>query len=169
MTPPKWVAFNVAAREGERRADDRNVMSYLRGAWAQHSGEGREVLAQFLRPDTTWSALAETYRNGEGRAVTLAQLLWVRGKAAALAEVKRVYLVLQDELDLGALEFFARSDFDRRRFKHDLPQALVTDEFSAYQERFRSLLGIDSERALRLLHKTQSAKNMGDLDTFLRD
>jgi uncharacterized protein YPO0396 len=31
------------------------------------------------------------------------------------------------------------------------------------------LLGIDSERALRLLHKTQSAKNLGDLNVFLRD
>src|SRR3546814_17487252 len=42
-------------------------------------------------------------------------------------------------------------------------------EFSAYQERFRRLLGIENERALRLLHKTQSAKNLGDLNVFLRD
>ncbi|MBN0624619.1 hypothetical protein JTM26_36545, partial [Pseudomonas aeruginosa] len=27
----------------------------------------------------------------------------------------------------------------------------------------------ESEMALRLLHKTQSAKNLGDLNTFLRD
>ncbi|HEX7643082.1 MAG TPA: SbcC/MukB-like Walker B domain-containing protein [Burkholderiaceae bacterium] len=31
------------------------------------------------------------------------------------------------------------------------------------------MLGIDNERALRLLHKTQSAKNLGDLNVFLRD
>ncbi len=34
LTPPKWVAFNVAAREGERKGEDRNLMSYLRGAWS---------------------------------------------------------------------------------------------------------------------------------------
>lgn len=36
-------------------------------------------------------------------------------------------------------------------------------------ERFCRLFGIDNELALRLLHKTQSAKNLGDLNTFLRD
>lgn len=169
LTPPKWVDFNVAARENERQGKDRNRLTYLRGAWAQQSGEGREVVAQVLRPDTTWSAIAETYANGEGRVVVLAQLLWVRGKTSQAADVQQVYLVLQQPLDLGALEFFPRSDFDVRRFKHDLPQAFVAREFSAYQERFRGLLGIASERALRLLHKTQSAKNLGDLNTFLRD
>jgi uncharacterized protein YPO0396 len=169
LTPPKWVDFNVAARENERQGKDRNLLTYLRGAWAQQSGEGREVVAQVLRPDTTWSAIAETYRNGEGRLVVLAQVLWVRGKSNQAADVQRLYLVLQEPLELAALEFFPRSDFDVRRFKHDLPQAFLAREFSAYQERFRGLLGIASERALRLLHKTQSAKNLGDLNTFLRD
>lgn len=169
LTPPKWVDFNVAARENDRQGKDRNRLTYLRGAWAQQSGEGREVVVQVLRPDTTWSAIAETYRNGEGRVVVLAQVLWVRGKTSQAADVQQVYLVLQQPLDLAALEFFPRSDFDVRRFKHDLPQAFVAREFSAYQERFRGLLGIASERALRLLHKTQSAKNLGDLNAFLRD
>src|SRR5206468_1701200 len=80
-----------------------------------------------------------------------------------------LYLVLEREFDVQELEFFARAEFDVRRFKHDLPDAKVHPEFSAYQERFRRLLGIDNERALRLLHKTQSAKNLGDLNVFLRD
>ena len=169
LTPPKWVDFNVAARENERQGKDRSLLTYVRGAWAQQSGEGREVVSQFLRPDTTWTAIAETYRNGEGRVVVLAQVLWVRGKSALAADVQRVYLVLGEPLDITALEFFPRHDFDVRRFKHDLPRAYMTREFSAYQERFRGQLGIASERALRLLHKTQSAKNLGDLNTFLRD
>lgn len=168
-TPPKWVDFNVAARENERQGRDRSLLTYVRGAWAQQSSEAREVVAQFLRAETTWSALAETYANGEGRIVVLAQLLWVKGKSALAADVQRVYLVQGEALELPALEFFAQHDFDVRRFKQALPQAYVTREFSAYQERFRSLLGIASERALRLLHKTQSAKNLGDLNTFLRD
>jgi uncharacterized protein YPO0396 len=163
------VDYNVAARESERQGKDRNLMTYLRGTWAQQSGEGREIVSQVLRADTTWTALAETYRNGEGRVVVLAQLLWVRGKSNHVADVQRLYLVLTEELDLTTLAFFPRSDFDLRRFKHELPQAFVAREFSAYQERFRSLLGIASERALRLLHKTQSAKNLGDLNAFLRD
>ena len=169
LTPPKWVDFNVAARESERQGKDRSLLTYVRGAWAQQSGEGREVVSQVLRPDTTWTAIAETYANGEGRVVVLAQVLWVRGKSALAADVQRLYLVVTEPLDITTLEFFPRHDFDVRRFKHDLPRAYVTREFSAYQERFRGQLGIASERALRLLHKTQSAKNLGDLNTFLRD
>lgn len=169
MTPPKWVDFNVAAREAEKRSKDRNLLTYVRGAWAQQTTDAGEYASQFLRADTTWSAVAETYRDGTGRVVVLAQVLWVRGKSTSLSDVKRLYLVLERELDLQELQFFPEHDFDVRRFKFDLPDAFVRDEFSAYQERFRRLLGIESERALRLLHKTQAAKNLGDLNEFMRD
>lgn len=169
LTPPKWVDFNVAAREAERHGKDRNAMTYVRGAWAQQTGDDGEYASQYLRSDTTWSVIAETYRNGRGRWVVLAQVLWVRGKSTAATDVKKLYLVLQREFEIHELEFFPKNEFDVRRFKHDLPDAFINPEFSVYQERFRNLLGIDNERALRLLHKTQSAKNLGDLNVFLRD
>ena len=169
LTPPKWVDFNVAAREAERHGRDRSVMTYLRGAWAQQTGDSGEYVSQYLRSGTTWSAIAETYRDDLGRIVVLAQILWVKGNSTASGDAKRVYLTIEREFDVQELEFFAKSEFDTRRFKHDLPDAKVHTEFSAYQERFRRLLGIDNERALRLLHKTQSAKNLGDLNVFLRD
>lgn len=169
MTPPKWVDFNVAAREAERHGKDRNIITYIRGAWSQQTGDSGEYVSQYLRPETTWSAIAETYRNRAGRVVVLAQVHWVRGKSTATRDAKKLFLVLQREFDVRELDFFPASDFEVRRFKFDLPDAFVRDEFSAYQERFRYLLGIDNERALRLLHKTQSAKNLGDLNTFLRD
>ena len=169
LTPPKWVDFNVAAREAERHGRDRSALSYVRGAWARQTSDGGEHATQYLRQGTTWSALAETYRDASGRVVVLAQLLWVRGNAAQNTDVKRLYLVLQRELPLRELEQFAAKDFDVRRLKQALPDAFVQGEFTPYQERFRALLGIDNERALRLLHKTQSAKNLGDLNVFLRD
>ena len=168
-TPPRWVDFNVAAREGDRRGKDRNLVTYLRGAWAQQTTDGGEYASRFLRPDTTWSAIAETYRDAAGHVVVLAKVIWIRGKSTSPTDLKRLYLVLERDFDLRELRFFAERDFDVRRFKVDLPDAFVRDEFSAYQERFRRLLGIDSERALRLLHKTQAAKNLGDLNEFMRD
>lgn len=169
MTPPRWVDFNVAAREAERHGRDRNVMTYVRGAWAQQTGDDGGYVSQYLRSGSTWSAIAETYRNDQGRVVVLAQVLWVKGNSTAPGDARRLYLTLEREFEIRELEFFAKSEFDARRFKHDLPDARVHTEFSAYQERFRRLLGIDNERALRLLHKTQSAKNLGDLNVFLRD
>ncbi|MBK0415825.1 ATP-binding protein [Chromobacterium haemolyticum] len=169
LTPPKWVDFNVAARQDERHGKDRNLITYIRGAWSQQTGDSGEYVSQYLRSDTTWSAIAETYRDGTGRVVVLAQVFWVRGKSTAAGDVHKRYLVLQREFDVRELQFFADHNFDVRRFKFDLPDAMVKEEFSGYQERFRQLLDIDNERALRLLHKTQSAKNLGDLNTFLRD
>jgi uncharacterized protein YPO0396 len=169
MTPPKWVDFNVAAREAERNGKDRSIMTYIRGAWAQQTGENGEYASQYLRTGTTWSAISETYQNQQGRCVVLAQVLWVKGSSTTSTDAKRLHLLLDRPFDVSELEFFAKSEFDVRRFKHDLPDATVCHEFSVYQEKFRHLLGIDNERALRLLHKTQSAKNLGDLNVFLRD
>lgn len=168
-TPPKWVSFNAAAREGERQSKDRTLLSYVRGAYAQQTASGGEVGTRFLREDTTWTVIAQTYRDGKGNVVVLAQVLWIRGKSVSNGDVKRVYLVLEKEFDVRELQFFAKHDFDVRRFKSELPDVFAATEFSAYQERFRRLLGIDTERALRLLHKTQSAKTLGDLDTFMRE
>ena len=161
--------FNVAAREADRHGKDRNVVTYVRGAWAQQTGDGGEYVSQYLRSDTTWSAIAETYRNRQGKYVVLGQLLWIRGKSTATTDVKKSYLILERVFDVREFEFFPKSDFEVRKIRPSLPDAFVRDEFSAYQERFRRLLGIDNEMALRLLHKTQSAKNLGDLNTFLRD
>ena len=169
MTPPKWVDFNVAAREAERSGKDRSIMTYIRGAWAQQTGENGEYASQYLRTGTTWSAITETYGNQQGRCVVLAQVLWVKGNSTTSSDAKRIYLILDRPFEISELEFFAKSEFDVRRFKQDLSDATVCQEFSVYQEKFRHLLGIDNERALRLLHKTQSAKNLGDLNVFLRD
>src|SRR3546814_2396116 len=70
-----------------------------------------------------------------GRVVVLAQVLWVKGNSTASGDAKRVYLTLEREFDVQELEFFAKNEFDARRFKHDLPDAKVHTEFSAYQER----------------------------------
>lgn len=167
--PPGGVAFNAAAREGERKGRDRNFATYIRGAWAQQTTDSGEHAAQYLRPDTTWSAIAETYRNDVGAVVAIAQVLWIRGKGSSSSDVKKVYLVIEREFDLRELKFFAENDYDVRRFKFDLKDAFVREEFSAYQERFRRLLGIKSERALKLLHRTQVSKNLGDINDFMRD
>lgn len=169
LTPPKWLDFNVAARETDRRGKDRSAMTYVRGAWAEQTGDSGEFVSQYLRTGTTWSAIAETYHHGSGKCVVLAQVLWVRGNSNINNDVKKQFIVLEREFDVRELQFFAASNFEVRRLKRELPDAYITDEFSTYQERFRRLLGIDNERALRLLHKTQSAKNLGDLNLFLRD
>jgi uncharacterized protein YPO0396 len=168
LTPPKWLDFNAAAGEsGKERF--RNIISYVRGAWSNNTGDSGEQVTRYVRTGTTWSVIAETYANGHGVVVVLAQIFFVKGSSNANGDVKKLYLVLDHPFDVKELKFFADSEFDVRKLKHGLADAHIKEEFSAYQTVFRERLGIGSERALRLLHKTQSAKHLGDLPVFLRD
>ncbi|MCB1752704.1 MAG: ATP-binding protein [Gammaproteobacteria bacterium] len=170
LVPPRWVDFNAAAREAERTGRDRNLVSYIRGAWAEQKDDASgEIATRYLRPGTTWSALALTYRNVSGQHVVLVQLMWLRGNANGPGDVKRHFLILERPFELNELEVFGQSNLDVRKLKQSFMDAFHHSEFSAYGERFRRLLGIESDMALRLLHKTQSAKNLGDLNAFLRD
>lgn len=170
LVPPRWLDFNAAAREMARSGHDRNVLSYVRGAWSeQKDNDSGEIATRYLRTGTTWSALALRYENPSGRVVVLVQIFWLRGNSNSNTDVRRVYLISEGDFDLRALQSFAESNFDLRKLKQTFSQAFIREEFSAYAERFRHLLGIESEMALRLLHKTQSAKNLGDLNVFLRD
>lgn len=168
LTPPKWLSFNVVARESESR-QDRNLCTYVRGVWGEQTGSAGEISDQHLRPGPTWSAIAETYQNGDGIVVTMLHVYWIRTASTSTRDVGKRFLVADRTLDLSELKFFPESRYNARRFKTDLPGVFDTDVFSEYQERFRSRLGIHSEHALKLLHKTQSAKNLGGLTDFLRD
>lgn len=167
LVPPRWIDFNAAAREGERSGRDRSLVSYVRGAWAeQQDDDSGEIATQYLRPGTTWSGLALSYTTEAGRHVVLVQLFWIRGKSTSRDDLRRYFLIFERPFDLREIQDFR---LDVRKLKQQLPDAFAREDFSPYSERFRRVLGIDNELALRLLHKTQSAKNLGDLNTFLRE
>lgn len=168
LTPPRMVNFNVAARESEQKAD-RTVLTYVRGVWGEQTEASGEIAAQQLRKGSQWSAIMESYENAKGTVVSLIHLYWIRGQSNSTRDVGKRFIVADRAFDLKELKFFNESDFDVRRLKRDLAGATVFDGFPQYQERMRSRLGIDTEHALKLLHKTQSAKNLGGLTQFLRD
>lgn len=166
LVPGKWLHFNAAAQEADGRGRDRNLVTYIRGAWAaQKDGGSGEVATRYLRVGTTWSAIALTFRHTDGRVVCLVQLFWIRGNANGNADVRRHFMVLERPFDITELNDF---DLDLKKLKRDLDGAYHFNQFSGYCGRFMRLLDIDNELTLRLLHKTQSAKNLGDLNTFLR-
>lgn len=167
LVPPKWIDFNAAARDAARRGSDRNWVSYVRGAWAEQKEDSSgEIVTRYLRKGPTWSALAVTYRSALDRTVTLVELLWIRGSSTTVADLKRHYAIFDRAFDLRELKDF---DLNVRRLKQSHSDGAFFENFEPYRERFGRALGIEKELALRLLHKTQSAKNLGDLNTFLRD
>lgn len=168
LTPPSIVDFNAAAREAERSGRDRSLVSYVRGAWAdQQDSASGEIATQYLRKGATWTALVLEYANAHGQTVSLIRLFWIAGSGNAAADVRRHYMVAPRRFDVATeLDGF---DLDLRKLKARLGDEVAHfDGFAGYAERFRHALGIGNEMALRLLHKTQSAKNLGDLNAFLR-
>jgi uncharacterized protein YPO0396 len=167
--PPQKVRFNAAAEEGERAGRDRTLMSYVRGAWAERGEEGsQETAKQFLRPDATWSAISLEFRNELGRVVTLVRVLWIKG-AGTSAKLHKHFMVVEGEFDLAELKEF---DGERRSLKQPIDRPGVRhhdDQFAAYQEHWCRIFGIDDPSVLDLLHKAQSTKSLGDLNSFLRE
>ena len=170
IVPPTKVHFNAAAEEGERGGRDRSLMSYVRGAWADKGDEeSRDVAKQFLRPEGTWSAIALSYANRLGRTLTLVRLFWVTS-ASVTANINRHFMVVEGPFDLAReLKDF---DGDRRKLRQRLDRPGIRhheDSFASYQEHWCRVMGIEDASALELLHRTQSTKSLGDLNSFLRE
>ncbi|AEG43890.1 ATP-binding protein [Isoptericola variabilis] len=175
LTPRGKTRFNAAAADGTTRSGDRTVLSYVRGAWrrATDSDTG-EIATEYLRPGATWSGILLRYADGTRRTdgsantLTLVKLFHVKRGASSPADVHDVHIVSPVPLGLLDLEEFARSGLDVRALKRHLPDAHVDPEHSRFVARFSRALGITGDRAILLLHKTQSAKNLGSLDDLFR-
>lgn len=167
LVPPRAVQFNAAARDTEKNKRDRSLLSYVRGAYSEQTVEETgEIATQYLRPDSTWSALSLTYANGRGQVVSLLQLYIIKGTSSQTEDIRKHFFVLDRHLDLKDLDGF---DGDVRKLRQKLVDAHYFPDFRSYSEKFCWALGIDNESTLTLLHKTQSAKHLGDLNLFLRE
>ncbi len=169
MAPPN-SEFNAAARGNDKVTRDRTLLTYIRGAWATNESEEGIIAAQYLRADSTLSAVAEVYANGTGQTLTLVGMWWIKGKSTLAKDVRSCFMVVERLFSLKDLSFFMQADYNLRSFAKNLPDlAPPFDTHSPFRERFKARLGIDHDLALRLLHRTQSSKNLGDINAFMRD
>lgn len=167
--------YNAAAREGEQRRGDRSILTYVRGAWStktESEGLGSQrVKTQYLRQGATFSAIALTFSDRTGDQKQLMLVAAIKKSANEETGVNRRYYVLDGEYRFQAKDFegFAHSGFDWRWLKGRLPAGRVFERFAAYSDAFCELFSIRDKTALKLLAKAQSAKNLGDLNSFLRN
>ncbi|MEU4386938.1 ATP-binding protein [Promicromonospora sp. NPDC023805] len=172
LTPPEHLRFNVAAAgtgATEREAGDRDVVSYVRGAWRHRTDESTgEVVADHLRSGATWSGILLHYSNGTDApdsAVTLVRLFHLtRGSSAP----SMLHVVVREDVGLLEFERYVRSGPDVGGVTGAWPTATVSERHGPFAAAFTQALGIGSEQALVLLHRTQSAKNLGSLDDLFR-
>lgn len=168
LLTPGRINFNAAARQGEKRSD-RSFMSYIRGAWSSEQDSDGKAATKFLRQGSTWSAVALTYESNLKSKVTLLFVGYVRGVSREEQAVHRNYFVIPADFALESIADFAASDFNVRLIKKVATESQLFRTFGPYFDCFSRYFGISDEKVLLLLHKAQSAKNMGDVNLFFRE
>ena len=170
LMPVGGVKFNAAAQETTSGAG-RNLVSYIRGAWRREADADTDALtASYLRTGATWSAVALTYRTGDDTPpATLIKLMHLARAANTNSDVSVLHLIVDADIDLTEFEPFVGRGIDTRAIRKRWPDATVNPGYAPFARAFRTRLGISSEAAQRLLHRTLSAKSLGSLDQLLRD
>lgn len=171
LTPDRWLRLNAAAQDGTSRQSDRTLMSYVRGAWTKEADERADkATTTFLRPRATWSGILLRYENLVDEPVTLVRLFHAPGTRTENTALKDARLFVRGELELLSLKPHVENGIDARRMTAALPSALITTsgKHGRFHERVTRQFGFRGDTTLQLLHKTQSAKNLGTLDALFR-
>ena len=170
LVPGKWLDLNAAARDLTAKGRDRTLLSYVRGAWSRNADEtSGELATKHLRPGATWSAVGLSYSNAAGIETTLVRVFWAARGVNNVDGITKVSMIIEGAFDLRELEDVISGGLTLRAVKSRLSPLFAATDFSAFADKFTRRLGISGERALRLLHKTQSTKGLANLDTLLRD
>lgn len=76
MVQPRWLAFNAAAQQSGQGDRSRDILSYVRGAHRRDVDESTgQVTTTYLRTGATWSGIALTFDDADGRTVSLLRLM----------------------------------------------------------------------------------------------
>ena len=172
LTPPRTLQFNAAASDAgpARSKYRRTVASYVRGAWAMHYDQATgEFSQEVLRDRSTLSVLTLRFSDGRGGTVQLSRLLLLHAGHSADSDVKSLYVIARQALDVADLRPFVSTQIEGKALAAAFPGTETYRQFREYRAAFCQLLGIPDEKALGLLHKIQSAKELGDVNALLRD
>ncbi|MFF1876525.1 ATP-binding protein [Leifsonia sp. NPDC058230] len=180
MMPPN-VPFNGASNDSgggrARSADQRNLLSYLRGKLDDTLDEG-EVVDDVMRGqgEPTWGAVAMTFVSDAGERFTAMRAYFVPARASRTAEISMRMMVINDAFDLRELEAFARigeNHFPPRELKAAWPEIRTFDSYSSFAQALYVKLGIgtggDGTNALRLLARIQASEDIPTVDRLYKE
>lgn len=185
LVPSDRVDFNAAAQQNMKRGQGRNLVSYIRGAWRRRENpETGAIESTYLRPKATYSVVALTYDNGvpagetsmksgdsktAHESYTLTAFFYLRAGENSAPDVTRMYGIMPGERNLSDMHRYLSSGIDVKALKRDFPDATFSKRHRVVSVKFRKALGMASEEAQLLLHRTQSAKSLASLDQLFRD
>ncbi|MGO1319096.1 MAG: ATP-binding protein [Galactobacter sp.] len=176
MMPPT-VPFNGASNDATqgraRGADQRNVLSYLRGL-RDTAHDGEKLTEQVMRgaDAPTWGAIAVTFTDEMHRVLTVARVYLAPASARRSTEVLMRMFTVPAALDLRSLEAFADKRFDPRSLRAAFDGMATYDTASRFLDAVTTRLGIGAgdggEKALRLLARIQAGQQVRTVDSLYK-
>lgn len=173
LVPQSKIRYNAAAQQDTTRDRGRSRVSYIRGAWRRSEDPATgEIRSQYLREGATATVVAMTYRS-KSKTYTLVAIFRLNAGQNSEDQVKTLYGIFPDEVDVDTFMPHLMNSLDKRKLEQQFKTAsngvTFTDQYSVFANRFRTRLGIDSEDAQMLLHRTQSAKSLRSMDELFRE
>jgi uncharacterized protein YPO0396 len=167
LLPANRISYNKAAGADTR---ERSLRSYVLGYYKSERNEVTGTTKPVaLRDGTKYSVILGVFGNeGHDATVTIAQVFWLRG-ADAGGQPDRFYVTADKPLSVAGDFADFGSDMTALRRRLRAGGAQVYDSFPEYGKDFRRRLGIESEQAMELFHRTVSMKSVGNLTDFVRD
>ncbi|WP_274968262.1 ATP-binding protein [Succinimonas amylolytica] len=161
--------FNIAASQGDR--SDRSLVSYMRGNYGSTSDE-EGTYARAMREDSTVSVLEAVYEHTmKDEKVVLLAVFYLPGKTTALADVKKLYAVAEEEIPVpDIIREFSQSD--SRALKTYLKRfrgiRICDDSFTEYLTCLKHRLNIQNDNAPALLSRALGLKKIDNLTSLIR-
>lgn len=175
---PSKVPFNGASNDATRgrarSADQRNVLTYLRGK-RDTSRDGDVITDQVLRGDgeATWGILAMTFVNDLDTRFTCLRTYFASASCRSGSEVTQKFFTLNGQLDLHDLAALAETHFDLRVVRGRFPSLVHVDGVGRFIETVTQRLGIgangNGEKALLLLARIQAGHQVRTVDRLYKE
>ena len=172
---PADTPFNNASNDATtgraRGADQRNLLTYLRGKRNTNRESGTDELTdQVLRgaDGATWGAVAATFVDDHQRRFTALRVYFVPRGAGRVGEIVMKMASLDGRIDLAQLAALAPGRFDKRALQGRWPTMTVHGSYAEFSQTLFTRLGIgaggDGLRALRLLARIQAGHQVHTVD-----
>ncbi len=167
---PATVGFNGASNDAKtgraRGADQRNILTYLRGK-RDDAPDGEE---RVLRGDgaPVWGAIAMTFVDDTARRFTAIRVFFAPPEIQRDTEVLRRLITVNGPFDLRDLDQFANGKFDPRTIRARFSGLAFYDGPGRFIDAVTTRLGIgangDGDKALRLLARVQAGYQVATVD-----
>ncbi|MEV6846740.1 SbcC/MukB-like Walker B domain-containing protein [Actinoplanes sp. NPDC051411] len=176
---PSDTPFNGASNDAvagrARSAEQRNLLSYLRGQTDTTADEHGRERPKVLRGDgrSTWGAVGMTFIDDHGNRFTALRVYYAPARATQAGDIVMRMASCDGAFDLADLAEHTATQFAPKALKAAFPRLLTHDSYAAFATRLHTRLGIgangDGAKALRLLVRIQSGHQIRTVDELYKE